>query len=82
MFTDELEKALSSREEVSKLRDFGEMVSGDNEEKAWAFLATRTYLLLRAYPTSPEVKSPSLPDTRSGVVHCVHWRIEFEHFMI
>lgn len=53
--TEELEAALGSREEISKLRDFEEMVSVANEEKAWAFLATRTLLLLKAYPTSAKV---------------------------
>ena len=39
-----------------KLRNFNQPVNADNETKAWNFLETRAQLLLRAYPTTIEVR--------------------------
>ncbi|ELU11224.1 hypothetical protein CAPTEDRAFT_181634 [Capitella teleta] len=54
MTEDDLRTALACRQQISKLRDFDDFVSEDNERKAWAFLATRVLLLLKAYPTSAQ----------------------------
>lgn len=52
-------KELNSKElseaDADRLGDIDVPVSEENEEKAWAFLQTRTALLLRAYETSEEV---------------------------
>lgn len=51
-------KELNSKElseaDADRLGDIDFPVSEENEEKAWAFLQTRTALLLRAYETSEE----------------------------
>ena len=45
------------RDHVGKLRDFGELVSAENEMKCWDFLDTRCSLLLKAYPQTSQVSA-------------------------
>lgn len=44
-----------TEEDAEKIGDIDVPVSTENEEKVWAFLETRTALLMRAYETTEEV---------------------------
>ncbi|XP_062569991.1 actin-histidine N-methyltransferase-like [Saccostrea cucullata] len=50
----ELNSKELTEEDAEKIGDIDVPVSAENEEKVWAFLETRTALLLRAYDTASE----------------------------